>query len=91
MKTIDVKSMLIGFLLCLCGVLFMGQTNAHQSKYQFAVSMDKGALRHHLFDTETGDTYIFSRVIIGEKVFEINTNNGNLFRDMEEIDLKWTD
>ena len=36
MKTIDAKSMLIGFLLCACGFLFMGQSSYHDHDYDYA-------------------------------------------------------
>jgi len=65
MKTIDVKSMLTGFLLCACGFLFMGQFGGKYSKDaklnmnpsgKFQLVMDEKA-GSFLLDTIRGDVY----------------------------------
>ena len=51
----DFKSFLIGFLMCTCMFLFMGQTKVKHSIGKYQVG---GNAQHIcLIDTETGETY----------------------------------
>ena len=57
MKTIDVKSMLIGFLLCACGFLFTAQSSHdeyHPVKYAISTCNWDGVVTATIMDVSTG-------------------------------------
>ena len=59
MKTIDVKSMLIGFLLCACGFLLTGSAPKEGRVGTFVRwdSNNEGVWEEGLLDTRNGDIY----------------------------------
>ena len=61
MKSIDVKSMIIGFLTCACMILIMGQSqnsSNEQGKYQgFATQTSR-----YMINTQTGELYKWSQM-----------------------------
>ena len=70
MKTIDVKSMLIGFLLCAVGFLTIGATKIDSQIGRYEGYGDKGI--NYLVDTTTGETFRMWNLrnhnpIVGEK------------------------
>ena len=51
----DIKTFLIGFLMCACMFLIMGQTDSNQSHWQYAYNdSDKLGSIFHLFNSKTG-------------------------------------
>lgn len=59
MKSIDIKSMVIGFLACVCMLLIMGQSvHDGQGKYQgFATQTTR-----YMINTQTGELYKWSQM-----------------------------
>lgn len=63
-KTIDIKSLLIGFLLATSVMLFMGTTSDNENgRYQAFVENSKG----YMLDTKNGELYYFKQPIIQER------------------------
>ena len=58
----DIKSFLIGFLMCTCMFLFMGQTDAEREKQnKFEIHMSNEAMaRGFILNTQTGETWYLS-------------------------------
>tara|TARA_R110002020_G_scaffold451494_1_gene665484 strand:- start:331 stop:585 length:255 start_codon:yes stop_codon:yes gene_type:complete len=74
-KTIDIKSLLIGFLLATSVMLFMGAGgtthNTTSGKYQ-GIGTGTGLF---LLNTHTGETYRFNFVKESNSFWEIDTRN----------------
>jgi len=77
MKTIDVKSMLIGFLLCACGFLFMGFVEEHTHQ---AYDIEGKILAYNVYITR------FNRAIQKNEDVHLNHYLGETFMKVYEYE-----
>ena len=82
MKTIDVKSMLIGFLLCAVGFLTIGATNSNNEYGRYQVTGygdDAGDI--YLINTKTGQSWFRQHVNgVGYWAQDCKPNDFNTYR-----------